>query len=322
MTYTLTRRTLLAIAASSAASGAVHAQDKPPVRIIVPASAGSGVDTHIRAVTSPLSKALGQSVVIENLAGAGGITGTQQIVRATPDGNTLGLVSNNHVVNPAVFKKMPFDSLKDITPICVVGSTPFVLVVNPKLPVKNLKELQSLLKSKPGDLNYASSGNGTIIHLAAAQLLEELNAEAKHIPYKGMGPMVTDLIAGVVDFGIVAVPVAQSHVKSGALRALAVANRQRVASLPDTPTYAEQGFPNIDINGWFAFIGPANMPTATAKRLHSAVLATFATPEAKDAMDLQQNVIKPMSLEDSSSYFESEINRYARLAKKANVTID
>jgi tripartite-type tricarboxylate transporter receptor subunit TctC len=322
MTYTLTRRTLMAMAACSAASGTVLAQDKPPLRIIVPASAGSGVDTHIRAVTNPLSKALGQSVVVENIAGAGGITGTQQIVRATADGNTLGLVSNNHAVNPAVFKKMPFDSLKDITPICVVGSTPFVLVVNPKFPAKNLKEFQAVLKVKPGDYNYASSGNGTIIHLAAAQLLEELNVDAKHIPYKGMGPMVTDIIAGVVDFGIVAVPVAQAHVKSGALRALAVANRQRVASLPDIATYAEQGFPNIDVNGWFAFIGPANLPAATAKRLHSAVLATFATPEAKEAMDQQQNVIKPMSLEDSRSYFESEINRYARLAKKANVTID
>lgn len=322
MAYPLTRRTLLTLAACSAASGAVLAQDKPPVRIIVPASAGSGVDTHLRAVTAPLTRALGQSVVVENLAGAGGITGTQQIVRAIPDGNTLGMVSNNHAVNPAVFKKMPFDSVKDITPICVVGSTPFVLVVNPKLPVKNLKEFQALLKSRPGDLNFASSGNGTIIHLAAAQLLEELNAEARHIPYKGMGPMVTDLIAGVVDFGIVAVPVAQSHVKSGALRALAVANRQRVASLPEVPTYAEQGFPNVDVSGWFAFIGPAHLPVATAKRLHSAVLATFATPEAKDAMDQQQNVIKPMSLEDSRNYFEVEINRYARLAKRVNVTID
>lgn len=322
MTHSINRRSLLAAAACSALSGAVLAQDKPPMRIIVPASAGSGVDTHIRAVTTPLAKAMGQSVVIENLAGAGGISGTQQIVRANPDGNILGLVSNNHAVNPAVFKKMPFDSLKDITPICVVGSTPFVLVVNPKFPAKSLKEFQALLKSKPGEHNYASSGNGTIIHLAAAQLLEELNVEAKHIPYKGMGPMVTDIIAGVVDFGIVAVPVAQSHVKNGTLRALAVANRQRVASLPDVPTYAEQGFPSVDVNGWFAFIGPANMPAATVKRLHSAVVATFASPEAKEAMDQQQNVIRPMSPEDSRSHFESEINRYARLAKKANVTID
>lgn len=146
MKNSITRRALMTIAACSAASGAVWAQEKPPVRIIIPASAGSGVDTQIRAITTPLSKTLGQSVVVENLAGAGGVSGTQQIVRANADGNTLGVVSNNHAVNPAVFKKMPFDSLKDITPICVVGSTPFVLVVNPKLPVKSLKEFQALLK--------------------------------------------------------------------------------------------------------------------------------------------------------------------------------
>ncbi len=325
MQFTINRRHLIASAASIACAGVagpVFAQDKPPVRIVVPSSAGSGIDTHIRAVTTPLTKALGQSVVVENIVGAGGVTGTQQITRAAPDGNTLGLVSNNHAVNPAVYKKMPFDSLKDITPICVVGSTPFVLVVNPKVPAKTVKEFQALLKAKPGTYNYASSGNGTIIHLAAAQLLEELGVEGKHIPYKGMAPMVTDIIAGVVDFGIIAVPVAQAHVKSGALRPLAVATRARVASLPDVPTYAEQGFPSVDVNGWFAFVGPANMPAATVKRLHSAIVATFATPEAKEQMDLQQNVIKPMSPEESKAYFESEVARYARLVKKANVTLD
>lgn len=322
MKHQLTRRALLAATAFISVTPFALAQEKPTARIIIPASAGSGADTHLRAVTGPLSKALGQAVVIENLAGAGGIPGTQQIVRATPDGNTLGLVSNNHAVNPAIFKKMPFDSLKDITPICVVGSTPFALVVNPKFAAKNLREFQALLKSKPGEYNFASSGNGTIIHLAAAQLLEELNVEAKHIPYKGTGPMVTDLLSGVVDFGIVAVPVAQAHVKSGALRALAVTSAQRVASMPEVATYAEQGYPGVNLDGWFAFIGPANMPPAVANRLHAAVLATFSTPEARSAMDMQQVVLKPMSLDDSRRHFESEINRYTKLAKKANVTID
>jgi len=319
----LTRRHLLAaLAATVTPTGALWAQDKPPTRFIVPASAGSGVDSHIRAVTTPLAKAFGGPVVVENITGAGGVSGTQQIVRANPDGSVLGFVSNNHVVNPAIYKKMPFDSLKDITPICVVGSTPFVLVVNPKLPVKTLKEFQALLKAKPNALNYASSGNGTIIHLAAAQLLDELDLEARHIPYKGMGPMVTDIIAGVVDFGIVAVTVAQGHVKSGALRPLAVSARQRVASLSDVPTYAELGFPGVDIGGWFGVIGPAKMPAALVQRLHSAVVATFATPEAKEAMAQQQNVIRPMSPEESKAYFEAEVARYARLVQKAGVQMD
>lgn len=325
MQFKLTRRNLLISSAVGIATttGIVRAQDKPPLRFIVPASAGSGIDTILRAVTTPMSKAFaGQSIVVENITGAGGVPGTQQIVRAAPDGNTLGFVSNNHVVNPSVFRKMPFDSLKDITPICVIGATPFALVVNPKMPAKSLKEFQAMLKAKPSGYNYASSGNGTIIHLAAAQLLDELNVDAKHIPYKGMAPMVTDIIAGVVDFGIVSVPVAQAHVKSGAIRPLAVATRQRVASLPDVPTYAEQGFLNVDINGWFSVIGPAKMKPADVNRIHAAVIATFATPEAKDAMAQQQNVIRPMSVDESRTYFETEINRYAWLVKKAGVQVD
>ncbi|SCK26257.1 Tripartite-type tricarboxylate transporter, receptor component TctC [Variovorax sp. HW608] len=322
MQFNLTRRSLLATAIAGFAAGAVHAEDKPPVRFIVPASAGSGIDMQLRSVAPQMTKALGQPLVVENIAGAGGIPGTQQIVRAAPDGNTLGWVSNNHAVNPSVFKKMPFDSLKDITPICVIGATPFVLVVNPKVPAKSVKELQAMLKAKPGKYNFASSGNGTIIHLAAAQLLDELGVEARHIPYKGMAPMVTDIIAGVVEFGIISVPVAQPYVQSGALRPLAVATRQRVASMPDVPTYAEQGFPNVDINGWFAVIGPAKMKPADVNRIHDAVVTAFNTPEAKQAMAEQQNVIRPMSVADSRSYFETEINRYAGLVKKAGVQLD
>jgi tripartite-type tricarboxylate transporter receptor subunit TctC len=325
MQFQLNRRSLLIWGAAgiSTTTGLVQAQEKPPLRFIVPASAGSGIDTIIRAVTAPMSKTFGgQAIVVENVAGAGGLPGTQQIVRAAPDGNTLGFVSNNHVVNPSVFKKMPFDSLKDITPICVIGATPFALVVNSKVAAKSLKEFQAMLKAKPNHYNYASSGNGTIIHLAAAQLLDELSVDARHIPYKGMGPMVTDIIAGVVDFGIVSVPVAQAHIKSGALRPLGVATRQRVASLPDVPTFAEQGFPNVDVNGWFSVIGPAKMKPADVKRIHGLITATFATPEAKEAMAQQQNVIRPMSVEDSRTYFETEINRYARLVKKAGVQVD
>ena len=168
--------------------------------------------------------------MIENLPGAGGITGTSAIVQAAPDGNTIGVVSNNHAVNPSVFKKMPYDSLKDITPISVVGATPFVLVVNPtKVPAKNAKELQALLKAKPGAYNYASSGNGTIIHLAGEMFVDAADVDVKHIPYKGIGPMVADLIGGQVELGVVALPAVQGHLKSGALRAIGVMGKQRVA---------------------------------------------------------------------------------------------
>ena len=216
------RRGLLAALLATFAVVGAHAADKRPLRVIVPASAGSGIDTIIRAADPSLTKALDdQPVVVENLPGAGGITGTAALVKSPPDGSTIAVVSNNHVVNPSVYKKMPFDSINDITPISVIGATPFVLVVNPaKIPAKNAKELQAFLKAKPGVYNYASSGNGTIIHLAGTMFVEAAGVDVSHIPYKGMGQMVTDIIGGQVDMGVVSVPVAQGHLKSEALRAI------------------------------------------------------------------------------------------------------
>ena len=158
----------------------------------------------------------------------------------------------------------------------MVGSTPFVLVVNPaKVPAKNAKELQAFLKAKPGDYNYASSGNGTIIHLAGEMFVDAAGVDVKHIPYKGVGPQVADIIGGQVEMGVVAVPAVQAHIKSGALRAIGVMGKQRVASLPDVPTIAEQGFPDVDVAGWFAVVGPAKLPAAQVKRLHDAVVTAF-----------------------------------------------
>ena len=320
----LDRRSLVAAALALAfGSGAAFAADKA-MRVILPVGAGSGVDGIVRAVGPSLTKALGgQPVVIENLPGAGGITGTTAIVQAAPDGSTIGVVSNNHSVNPSVFKKLPYDSLKDITPISVIGATPFLLVVNPsKVPAKNAKELQALLKVKPGGYNYASSGNGTIIHLAGEMFVDAADVKVLHIPYKGVGPMIADLIGGQVDLGVVALPVVQGHLKSGALRAIGVMGKARVVSLPDLPTIAEQGFPDVDVAGWFAVVGPAKLPPAEVKRLHDAVVAAFAMPEAAQAMAKQENIINPSTPEAAVQFFRSEQERYARLVKKANITLE
>ena len=313
---------LLAGLARCGAAATVRANDKP-IRMVLPVGAGSGVDTIMRAAAPQLIKALnGQPVAIENLPGAGGITGASVIVRAPADRLTLGVVSNNHVVNPSVFKKMPFDAVGDITPISVVGATPFVLVVNPKVAAKNAKELQALLKAKPDGYNYASSGNGTIIHLAGAMFMEAAGVDVRHIPYKGVGPMVTDLMSGQVEMGVVALPAVQGQLKAGSLRAIGIMGKQRVPSLPDLPTIAEQGFPDVDIAGWFAVVGPAKLPAAEVKRLHAAVVAAFAMPETRDAMAKQENIINPMSPEASLQFFKTEQERYARLVKKAGVTVE
>lgn len=317
------RRAMLAGATAAFILGATSAFAQTPMRVILPVSPGSGVDTIIRAASPALSKALGQPVVIENLAGAGGITGTTAIVKAPPDGQTIGVVSNNHVINPSVFKKMPFDSINDITPISVIGATPFVLVVNPnKVPAKNVKELVALLKAKPGAYNYASSGNGTIIHLAGAMFLDEADVDVKHIPYKGTGPMVNDLLSGQVEMGVVALPAAHAHIKSGTLRAIGVGGKTRAAAAPEIPTLAEQGLPNYDIAGWFAVVGPAKLPAAEVKRIHSAFVTAFSTPEVREAMDKQGNVINPSTPEAAAQFFRSELTRYAALVKKADVKVE
>nr|WP_256327183.1 tripartite tricarboxylate transporter substrate binding protein [Variovorax sp. EL159] len=321
----MNRRAALGFGAAAAALAACPAlaqgSDKP-IRFILPISAGSGVDTIVRAASVALGKSFGQPVVIENLPGAGGITGASAIVKAAPDGLTLGMVSNNHVINPSVFKKMPFDAINDITPISVVGATPLVLLVNPNLPAKNVKELVALLRAKPGGYNYASSGNGTIIHLAGEMFMDEAGVKARHIPYKGTGPMVTDMIAGQVEMGVVALPAVQQHIRSGALRAIGLCGPARSPAAPDIPTIAEQGLPNYGIEGWFAVIGPPKMQAADVQRVHDSVVAAFTSADVREAMDKQGNIIKPTSPEQAASYFRSEAARYAALVKKANVVLE
>ena len=327
MTSSLARRTLLTLAAAAlcGTAGRAGAQStSTPLRVVLPVGAGSGVDTIMRSAQVALSKALGgQPVVIENLPGAGGINGTQAVVKAAPDGNTVGVVSNNHAVNPSVFKKMPYDGITDLTPISVIGGSPFVLVVNPeKVPAKNAKELQAFLKAKPGGYNYGSSGNGTIIHLAGEMYMEAAGVDVRHIPYKGMGPMLADIIGGQVEMGVGAVPAVQGHLKAGTLRAIGVMGKQRVASLPDVPTIAEQGFPSVDVEGWFALVGPAKLPAAQVKRLHNAIVVAFQDPEVKAAMAKQDNFIDPSTPEAALKFFKSEQERYAKLVKKANVQVE
>jgi len=227
------------------------------------------------------------------------------------------------VIFPSVLKSLPFDMPGDFTVIARVGSTPMVLVVNPsKVQATSHQELVALVKARPDALNYASSGNGTILHLAVELYLEAAGIKVRHIPYKGVGPMVADLIGGQVDLGVIALPAVQGHLKSGALRAIGIMGKARVASLPDLPTIAEQGFPEVDIAGWFAVIGPARLPGPEVRRLHEAVVAAFAMPETKEAMSRQENVIAPTTPEVAAQFFRTEQDRYARLVKKANIVLE
>ena len=316
----ITRREVVIGLAAGLAAPAFAQSDKP-VRFILPNATGSGVDAITRAAQAALAKALGHPVIVDNQPGAGGILGLQSLARSPADGYSLGVVSNNVVIFPSVFKSLPFDMPGDFTPIAVVGYTPVLLVVNAKVPAHNAKELIALLKARGGEMNFASGGNGTILHLATELFLDEAGVRARHIPYKGVGPMLTDLIGGQVDFATAALPSVQGHLKSGALRAIGVATAQRVPAAPEVPTFVEQGLPNYVIDAWFAVIGPKGLSAAEVQRVHAAVVEAFADPGVREAMAKQGNVIAVAPADAAMPFFRSELARYAKLVKKAGVEV-
>ena len=316
------RRTLagLSALATSALWPGIALSQAKVVRIILPVATASGVDTITRASSQALSVALGYPVVIENQPGAGGIVGTSAMVKSPPDGFTLSVVSNKHVIYPSVYKSVPFDPINDITPIAVIGSTPIVFVVNPKVPAKDAKELVALLKAKPVGTN-TRLGNGNDPHLAAAMFFDEAGVTATHVPYKGVGPMLTDLIGGQVEMGTLSLPSIQQHLKSGALRAIGTGTATRLAAAPDIPTMTEQGMPGYLVEGWFAVVGPAKMSAADVKRINAAFATAFATPEVRETMAKQGNTINVSTPEVAAQYFRSEMAKYAQLVKKAGVEL-
>lgn len=297
-----------------------QAQSDRPIKFILPNATGSGVDAITRAAAPALGKALGANVVVENQAGAGGVVGLQALAKNPPDGFTLSVVSNNVVIFPSVLKSLPFDMPGDFTPIAIVGSTPMVLVVNPqKVSAAHGREFIAQLRAKPDTYNFGSGGNGTILHLAAEMFLDEAKATARHIPYKGVGPMVTDLLGGQIDFGVVALPSVAQHIKSGALRAMGMCADKRTAAAPDIPTFVEQGLPGYVMEAWFAVVGPKGMSPTSVKKVHEAVVAAFNDAGVRETMAKQGNTINVSSTEQAQKGFRTELAKYAALVKKAGI---
>ena len=235
-----------------------------PIRVLIPASAGATGDILSRILAGPMGKALGQTIVVEPMPGAGGITATERLVRSARDGHTIAMTSNNHVINPGVYKSMPFDSIRDIAPISVVGSTPVAIVAHPSLGARTAQELIALARARPGQLNYGSGGNGSVLHLAGVLFTSEAGVDIRHVPYKGFAPMLTDVLGGQIQLGIGGVAPVAEYVKAGRLRAIGVTTRTRSTILPDVPTFAESGLPNYSFEGWLALIGPAGPAQAGA----------------------------------------------------------
>jgi tripartite-type tricarboxylate transporter receptor subunit TctC len=314
----LQRRQLLAALGSASLLPQALAQGSV-TKLILPVSAGSGVDGIVRAASNQLGRALGGTVVVENQPGAGGIVGTQNLIKAAPDGSTLSFVSNNHVIYPSVTKNLSFDPVADITPIALVAYTPLVLIVNAKFPAKDLKEFVALLKKSPGKYNYASSGNGTILHLAPELFKDVTGTFSTHIPYRGFAPMLQDIVSGQVDWGVSALPAALGQIRAGNVRGLCIPMDVRSPAAPDIPTSAEAGFPAYKIDAWIAAVGPKGLSATNVQRINAAIRAAFATDEVKEAMAKQGNIVGVTSPEVALEHFKKELARYAALVKKAGV---
>ncbi|MEJ8294262.1 tripartite tricarboxylate transporter substrate binding protein [Delftia tsuruhatensis] len=322
MPHIPSRRRALAALISMACVQAVHAQPDRPLRLIVPLAAGSTVDAVARALAPGMGRATGHAVVVENIAGAGGIPGTGQIVKAARDGLTLGMISSNHVINPGLYKSIPYDSLRDITPIAVIATVPLALVVHPSLPVRSVRELLAHAKAHPGQLNYGSAGNGSTLHLAGELLVREAGIDLRHVPYRGTGPLLTDLIGGQIQAGFVSVSQVAPHIRSGALRALAVSTPARLAALPDLPTLSEAGVPRYSFDAWIALIGPAGLPRATTEGAHAAVKAALASPEARAALAAQGLVLLDTGPDAAPAFFQAELAKHQKLVRESGATID
>jgi len=309
------------VAASLGAMAQTPLADKP-IRMIVPLAAGSTVDAVARALGPGFGRTTGHRVIVENIVGAGGIPGTTQIVKAQKDGLTLGMISSNHVINPGIYRTVPYDSLKDITPIAVLATVPLVLVVNPKLPVNNVQDLLAYAKAHPGALNYGSAGNGSTLHLAGELLVSESRIEMKHVPYRGTGPLITDLIGGQVQLGFVSVSQVAPQIKAGALRALAVSTPTRSAALPDVPTLAEAGVPKYSFDAWIALIGPAGLPKPIVDSYAAAIKTAMASPEARTAIAGQGLMVLDKGPDVAPAFFQTELTKHQRLVKQSGATLD
>ena len=301
-----------------------------PVRIVVPFAAGGTTDILARAIAPELQRVFGQPFVVENKPGAGGNNGAAEVAKAANDGYTLlmGTVGT-HAINPALYPKMPYDHVKDFAPVTLVAGVPNVVVMNPasakKYGVNNLADLIRAAKANPGQLNVASSGNGTSIHLAAELFKSLTGTFMLHLPYRGSGPALIDLMAGNVDLMFDNLPSAMPHIKSGRLKALAVTSGQRSQALPDLPTVAEAGGPllrNYEASSWFGLLAPAGTPADVVLRVQQETAKAMATPAIKERLLAQGAIPSGMSPADFVKFIDAETKKWAVVVKASGAKVD
>jgi tripartite-type tricarboxylate transporter receptor subunit TctC len=290
---------------------------------VVPFAAGGATDVLARLVGERLTASLGQQVVVDNRPGAGGNIGSDIVARAEPDGYTIlmGAVGT-HAINPSLYPKMPYDPVKDFAPVTLVASVPNVLVVNPEVPAKSVQELIDLAKAKPGELNFASSGNGTSIHLSGELFKAMTGTDIVHVPYKGSGPAVTDLLGGQVQMMFDNMPSSLPHVKAGKLRALGVTSAKRSPALPEVSTIAEAGVPGYDATSWFGILAPAGTPEPVVTRLQGAIVQALGEPEMRQRMaDLGAEPVGDTPAE-FGQFITAELAKWAKVVNDAGVKLE
>jgi tripartite-type tricarboxylate transporter receptor subunit TctC len=293
------------------------------VKLIVPQTPGGATDVFARKVGQLLSEKWGQPVVIENRAGAGGVVGTEVVAKSAPDGYTLLVTyAGSQAINPALYPKIPFDSVKDFQTIATLASTPFVLIVHPKLPAKDLAEYVALARAKPDALTYASSGNGSVNHLLGEMLKSEADIKMLHVPYRGVAPAITDVIGGQVDSAFSSVPSVLQMVQTDKVRALAISSAKRVAAAPGIPTIAESGFPGFDVNPWWGILSPAGIDMTIVRKINEDVANILRTKEMIDFLAAQGAEPLMTSPEAFLKILEADVVKWAKVVKSAGVTLN
>jgi len=302
------------------ATALTQAYPSKPIRIIVPFPAGGGVDYIGRIVGKGISERLGQQVVIDNRPGASAIIGVEAVKGSAPDGYTIAAASAGPLaINPHIFAKLPYDTLRDLTPIANMTSFPYLLVTHPSLPVKNVKELIALARAKPGEITYSSPGTGNGQHLATALFASMAKVNILHIPYKGTAPSVVAVVSGEAQLTHSSIPTILPHVRSGRVRALGVATLRRIPALQEFPTIAEAGLPGFEASGWAGMVGPANLPREIVQRLNAAILDTLKQKDVIERMLKDGAVPAPSSPEEFAAYLKAELRKWGEVVKLANV---
>jgi len=318
------RRTILQAPAVLCLPKGARAQSFPtkPIRYIVPVAAGGGNDMIARVVTERWGRTLGQNFIVENQGGGGGVIASVATARAAPDGYTLmqGYVAT-HGTTPAT-RKVPYDAIKDFTPIGMIGGTPNVLVVNSALPVKTLAEFIDHVKKNPGKLSYGSAGQGSLTHLTMELFKQQIGAFMLHIPYRGIAPAFTDLLGGQTQAMFPGLAAALPHLRSGRARALAVTGKARSDQLKDVPTLEESGFKGFDAMQWYGSVGPAGMPSDVVKRLNDTQVAVQKDPELRERLSIEAVEPMPMTPEHFGQFIRDDIQRWTALARARRIQLD